>query len=134
MRQESFIYAGYIFDVELAKHFIRGNSGLLITPHRTFANQITPLRESVDLLNPIIFATFNHPEDRKEYGALLIDGSHRVKFAVTYGLKISAAFLSPEESYATLGNWIPKWAPRYWRKMILTKNFIVSQIEGKVEK
>lgn len=125
MRDETYLYAGYFFDVELAKKAAKGYDSHLVHSHRSVGGAKVALpKNEYDLGSPVIFLSFVNPSTN-EVGVLLVDGNHRMQWAAKHNLKLEAVFLTPLDSWAVAGYHQCKWWERkwVWRKLVASAKF-----------
>ena len=121
-RQESYLWGGYIFDVELAKKLAEGYDSHLVPSHRSIGGMKLSLpKEEYDLGNPVIFCSWIN--EQREVGILLIDGNHRMQWAAKHHLNLEIVILNPIDTWSVMGEWVPKWNKRQWQKLTAAARF-----------
>ncbi len=131
-RNESYIYGGYLFDVERAKKiaFDEQYVSHLVPAHRSIGGAKVSLpKDEYDLSSPVIFLSFIHPIKRG-LGILLVDGNHRMQWAAKYHLKLEAIFLNPPHSFECSAYHNPIWPDRIWGKLTASARFYGVEFGG----
>lgn len=123
-RDETYIWGPCMFDVEAAKALARrpGLPVYPIKPHKCLQGLPPRVPATADLEQPVIFATFLN-EARDQIGAVMIDGRHRLAYALEHGQSLYGVILDPVQT-VHLCSGFSQLGKADWRRLYATARHI----------
>lgn len=99
IRNESYIWGPFLFNVEKAKAFVKNLPTFRFTPTEKLLGLPTNFSHITDedLNNPIIFASFFY-DDKDNVAVVMIDGNNRMRYALKHNKPLLGVIIDPHQT------------------------------------